>query len=122
MVATRTSNSAAIRARVGHPIIDSDGHTLELTPVFLDYVKEIGGGEMVARYEAALNEQSGWMSQSNPLARGGFFDLTESERRDTWKTRPPWWSTPAPSLDCLRLNCPHSAPGDLRWPLSGGLH
>ena len=33
MVSTGTSSSQAIRARLGHPIIDSDGHTLEASPL-----------------------------------------------------------------------------------------
>mgnify|MGYP003728248019 CR=1 FL=1 len=46
MVGTKISSSQAIRARLGHPIIDSDGHTLEVTPTFLEYVKQIGGRKL----------------------------------------------------------------------------
>jgi hypothetical protein len=38
MVTTHVSKSAAIRAHVNHPIIDSDGHTVEFEPAFLDYL------------------------------------------------------------------------------------
>ncbi len=37
------SRSAEIRARLNHPIIDSDGHTVEFLPAFLDVLKEVGG-------------------------------------------------------------------------------
>jgi hypothetical protein len=47
MASTETSRSAKIRARLNHPIIDTDGHTVELMPVYLDYVKQIGGADMV---------------------------------------------------------------------------
>ncbi len=37
MAATPASKSAAIRARLNHPVIDSDGHTVEFLPAVLDY-------------------------------------------------------------------------------------
>jgi len=42
MATTHGSKSAAIRARVNHPIIDSDGHTVEFEPAFLDYLRQVG--------------------------------------------------------------------------------
>ena len=39
-----------IRAKVGHPIIDGDGHFLETRVVLWDYVKKIAGPEMAKRY------------------------------------------------------------------------
>ena len=42
--------SEAVRARLDHPIIDTDGHTVELTPLYLDYLKELGGADMPRRY------------------------------------------------------------------------
>lgn len=50
MATTHVSRSAAIRARVNHPIIDSDGHTLEFEPAFLDYLRQVGGPTVVERY------------------------------------------------------------------------
>jgi predicted TIM-barrel fold metal-dependent hydrolase len=38
---------------LGHPVIDTDGHALELTPVLLEYIDEVGGSAMVDRYRAA---------------------------------------------------------------------
>jgi hypothetical protein len=35
MATTQTSKSAAVRARLNHPVIDSDGHTVEFEPAFL---------------------------------------------------------------------------------------
>jgi hypothetical protein len=38
-------------------VVDADGHFIETIPVFrtffLDYVKDIGGGDLAARFEAA---------------------------------------------------------------------
>src|SRR5579883_2476141 len=41
------SKSAAIRARLNHPIIDSDGHTAEFEPALFDYLREVGGSRML---------------------------------------------------------------------------
>ena len=47
------SRSSQIREQLGHPVIDSDGHFLEYVPFFLDYLRDVGGSEMAARFEAA---------------------------------------------------------------------
>jgi hypothetical protein len=49
------SKSAAVRARLNHPVIDSDGHTVEFLPAVLDYLEQTGGwhGEDVHRCKAA---------------------------------------------------------------------
>ncbi len=44
--ATRT-RSARIREQLGHPVIDGDGHIVELLPVFLDYVRDHGAGALL---------------------------------------------------------------------------
>jgi hypothetical protein len=38
MKTTAQSKSQLIRARLNHPIIDSDRHTFELAPLFMDYL------------------------------------------------------------------------------------
>jgi predicted TIM-barrel fold metal-dependent hydrolase len=38
----RTSRSAVLRDELEHPVIDGDGHIVELMPVFLDYVRDAG--------------------------------------------------------------------------------
>ena len=48
------SKSAKVRAQLNHPIIDTDGHTVEFTPVFFDYIKEVGGAGMIERYKKAV--------------------------------------------------------------------
>ena len=42
--------STVIRARLNHPIIDSDGHQVEMVPVFLDYLAEVGGASVAQRF------------------------------------------------------------------------
>ena len=39
-----------VRASLGHPVIDADGHTIEVTQVLLDYLDEVGGPAIVDAY------------------------------------------------------------------------
>jgi hypothetical protein len=36
------SRAAALREQLGHPVIDSDGHLVELMAVFMEYVRDHG--------------------------------------------------------------------------------
>src|SRR6185437_5129381 len=45
-----TRTAAQIRADLGHPVIDADGHAIEVTPVLLDYIEAVGGPAVVDRY------------------------------------------------------------------------
>jgi predicted TIM-barrel fold metal-dependent hydrolase len=60
------SRSAQIRAELGYPVLDGDGHVVELFPVFADFVGDHGGG-------AALEMLTG--------ARGATEGLSSEERR-----------------------------------------
>ena len=79
------ATSAEVRARVNHPIIDSDGHTFEIEGAFLDAMRELGGASLVEAFGRAL--------------RGSFLDpgwasLTSDERRRRCFTRPTWRAVP----------------------------
>ena len=41
------SRSAQIRRELGYPVLDGDGHVVELIPVFLDYVRDHGHGSLL---------------------------------------------------------------------------
>ena len=43
--ATQASRAAEIRGQLGHPIVDSDGHILELTTVFVEYLRDVSGSK-----------------------------------------------------------------------------
>jgi predicted TIM-barrel fold metal-dependent hydrolase len=45
--------SAQLRAALDHPVIDADGHVIEVTQVLLEYVDQFGGPGMVDRYRGA---------------------------------------------------------------------
>ena len=52
---TDRTRSAEVRARVGHPIIDSDGHVVEFEPALLDYIRDAGGPQILERYKTAFD-------------------------------------------------------------------
>src|SRR5215510_16245397 len=80
----RQSRSATIRARLNHPIIDSDGHTAEFEPALFDYMKEIGGSKVVERFKAAPDVPF------SPL----WYRLSWQERRERRVPRAQWWVHP----------------------------
>jgi predicted TIM-barrel fold metal-dependent hydrolase len=78
------SRSAAVRARLSHPIIDSDGHVAEFEPALFDYLKEVAGSTMVERFKALPD---------SPM-RFRWNRLTPDERRRERTPRPHWWVHP----------------------------
>jgi predicted TIM-barrel fold metal-dependent hydrolase len=90
MATTQASKSAATRARLNHPVIDSDGHTVEFEPAVMDYLKQVGGTKIVERYKAEWNKGSA----SSLGGLFGWYDLSPEERRDQRATRSPWWGLP----------------------------
>jgi predicted TIM-barrel fold metal-dependent hydrolase len=89
----RETRAASLRAELGHPVIDADGHVIETAPVFLpffeDYVRRIAGSDMVERFRKA-----GGMDFDEMVLRP-WSNLSWEERRAAWATRPSWWSLPA---------------------------
>jgi predicted TIM-barrel fold metal-dependent hydrolase len=79
------TRSARVRARVGHPIIDSDGHVVEFEPALLDYIHEVGGAAILERYKRAWD--TAFYFRWN--------HLTPAERREHRVPRPVWWPYPA---------------------------
>jgi predicted TIM-barrel fold metal-dependent hydrolase len=90
---SRSTRSARIRSDLGHPVVDADGHWIETAPVmkefFLDYVKNLGGVDLAARFEAA-----GGLDYDDTVLRP-WGALSDDQRRANWATRPPWWTLPA---------------------------
>jgi predicted TIM-barrel fold metal-dependent hydrolase len=86
MAYLQDSKSAAVRARLHHPVIDGDGHWLEPVPLFLDYLQEVGGSTMVERFTRRAKE-------------AGWYAMTPHERMEKRLHRPTWWGEPANTLD-----------------------
>jgi predicted TIM-barrel fold metal-dependent hydrolase len=73
------TRSGQLKARLDHPVIDADGHTIEVTPVLRDFVDEVGGHDAAARFDNWLPGSTG---------------ATYEERRENW-TIPFHWTWPA---------------------------
>src|SRR5271170_7822407 len=81
---TTESRSAAIRARLNHPIIDSDGHTAEFEPALFDYLRNVAGARVVDRLKSLSNSPMSFQ----------WYRLTPAERRDRRLARPLWAAHP----------------------------
>ncbi|MBI2867722.1 MAG: amidohydrolase family protein [Chloroflexi bacterium] len=79
MKTRHTTKSAEIRARLGHPVIDADGHLVEFLPPLEDYVKAIAGSSYAIRWWSAAKRTSAEEDQA---------------RRDNRTGRPNWWGVP----------------------------
>ncbi|HLW72065.1 MAG TPA: amidohydrolase family protein [Candidatus Binataceae bacterium] len=96
MTAPHASKSAQIRARLNHPIIDSDGHTIENPNVLAEYIKSESGPKTAERFlalrAAYSNLQAGGRSaDGSPVVPGESL----AEARERGITRGPWWGIPA---------------------------
>jgi predicted TIM-barrel fold metal-dependent hydrolase len=82
MAGDHRSGSARVRELLDHPVIDSDGHLIELTPVLWEYVRQVGGADLLKAYrERPAN--NGWPTRS------------VAERREAGTPIMPWWVLPA---------------------------
>src|SRR5271168_4587839 len=78
------SKSQTIHDRLGHPVIDSDGHWREFEPIALDYLKETAGTKAVER----------WTSRLRFLSEADFTKLTVAQKLDRRASQPAWWGMP----------------------------
>ncbi len=83
MAANSTSKSAQIHNRIGHPVVDCDGHWVEYAPVFLDYARQVIGSNAPEVYRRLLPTLAG----PSPLP----FE----ERRARRIAQSGWWIMPA---------------------------
>ncbi len=85
-----TLTAAQIRQEIGHPIVDADGHFMELGPLMNDeivsYLEESGGASLRDRFLA---------SSANVLDTAVFqADRTVPEVQRGWLSMPSWWGNP----------------------------
>jgi predicted TIM-barrel fold metal-dependent hydrolase len=81
-----SSRSAAVRARLDHPVIDGDGHWLEPIPIFLDYLRDLAGPSVVDKFIKRASDTT-------------WYDITPAERARRRLMRPTWWGEPARTID-----------------------
>lgn len=79
---SRRSRSMQVRQKLGHPVLDGDGHTIEYDPIFFEYLAKVGGPDMVKRYKARGTKD------------GVYYSATYEERFDRRLARIPYWGKP----------------------------
>ena len=96
----KRSPSLAIRHQLDHPVIDTDVHTIEYTPLLEEYIAEEGGGTAVEQFRAAIARGFGYLGNAGD-------DQSWDERRAKRSTRPPWWALPTKNtLDLATVSLP----------------
>src|SRR5258708_2798447 len=81
------TKSAEVRSQLKHPVVDADGHWLEVNPVFWRYIDQVAGPGMVERYKKVYGSGYAWHS------------LSPEERQRQRIRRPGWWGLPVKSED-----------------------
>lgn len=90
MALSQTITAAAdLRRRLGHPVIDGDGHIMEFEPALLDTLRTTLGAEVFRRYEQ-MHRRVGARQRSVSIA----------ERKETRNPQGPWWGN-APAINAL---------------------
>ena len=90
MAKATTTKAEMVRRQLSHPVVDADGHLVELLPVLddeiLTYLEEAGGTELADRYRASsvapFDTNTVLADRQSP-----------SVRRD-WRAMPSWWGWP----------------------------
>lgn len=82
---TSSATSAlAVRQRLDYPIVDGDGHILEVMPVFVEYIRETAGDSVATAFES-----------SGPYQRySAPWIVSFDERKRRWLHQSNWWGWP----------------------------
>jgi len=78
-----TTKSAKVREQLDHPVIDADGHWVELFPIYFDYIAEVGSSADVDKFRTRYGHRF-----------HGWYELTVEERRQRRLRRPSYWGVP----------------------------
>jgi Amidohydrolase len=98
--ARRPSRSAELKKRLGHPVIDTDIHTIEFAPIFEDYVATYGGVKIVDEFRAGV-------ARGLNANASEWYRLTPQQRKERRLFRPPFWALPAQNtLDLATVSLP----------------
>ena len=82
---TNPSRSSEIRSQLDHPVIDTDGHMVEVFSVMFDYLKQVGGPDMTEQAWASFRRQNNI----------GWYEMSAEQRRYHNQLRPAFWAAPA---------------------------
>ena len=92
-MASHASKSAAIRARLNHPVVDADGHWVEYEPVLTEYLREAMGNRAAERLLPAIIEVQRRYYGTDPT-------MSFEQRQATKMAQHAWWFVPtANTLD-----------------------
>ncbi|HVM64715.1 MAG TPA: amidohydrolase family protein, partial [Acidimicrobiales bacterium] len=75
---------SAVRAELGHPVVDGDGHVVEPLPVVADYIRRVAGADVADRFagsSAAFAVRTGAAAAQRGVPPGTAIS--------------PWWALPA---------------------------
>jgi predicted TIM-barrel fold metal-dependent hydrolase len=70
--------SAEIRRSLSHPVIDADGHQIELEPLLFEFLEQAGGRQLAEDVRARFARAFRW------------YELSPEQRRAQRVVRPPW--------------------------------
>ncbi|ANN78147.1 amidohydrolase family protein [Bordetella flabilis] len=82
------SRSAAVKARLDHPVIDTDVHVNDYAPALEDYVQHYGGSKLVD----ALRRAQGGRFANRSAGGKDWYQQTPQERQYHRTLRSPWWA------------------------------
>jgi predicted TIM-barrel fold metal-dependent hydrolase len=84
----QASRSAAVKASLHHPVIDTDVHVNDYAPALEDYIQHYGGAKLVDALRKALG------GRFVTRAGGGkdWYQQTPEERQYHRTLRAPWWA------------------------------
>lgn len=90
-----TTKSARVREQLDHPVIDADGHWVELFPVFFEFIEEVGSAAHVDRFRTRYGHRF-----------HDWYALPDEERRRRRLRRPSYWGMPANVRDRAATSLP----------------
>ena len=81
------SRAEEIHDGLKHPVIDGDGHWMEPIPIFLEYLREVGGAKAVDQMHSLWRARDAW------------YRATPQERQHSRLRRAIWWGVTSNTFD-----------------------
>jgi predicted TIM-barrel fold metal-dependent hydrolase len=96
----KASRSVAVKAKLDYPVIDTDLHTIEYTPLLEDYIHKYGGNKLVDDFRKAVEKGISYLGRE-------WYTQTPEQQRSKRTIRSPWWGLPAKNtLDLATVTLP----------------
>jgi predicted TIM-barrel fold metal-dependent hydrolase len=88
MASLDASKSAAIRSRLGHPVVDADGHWVEYEPVLTEYLREAMGNQAAERLLRSIIDVQRRYYGTDPT-------MSFEQRQRVKMAQHAWWFLPS---------------------------